>query len=413
MEQVHGRLRELRDEAARAAESDLPSLLEQLHTHQALAGWSSDTALPDPRSPYFARMRLREGGRVKEILLGYRTFIDADSGITIIDWRHAPVSRIFYTYGEGEDYEEEFPGGVTEGVVELRRVLTIDGGDLVRVQTPERCFARDNGEWMEDEPERAPTLEGGQGQAVRGLVLGTGHGGKRVPDVSALLDREQYALLEADDRVPLLVLGGAGSGKTTVALHRLAQLAYRDKERYRPTRMIVVVPAVGLVRLSKRLLEGLGMKAVRVTTFDDWIKTQARMLLRAVPKRVCETTPPRVSRFKRHPALLTVLPEVHRRREAEVVGRLRRRLSDHRDLVEAFAGDKKKPLLARLETLEKNLAARRPNPILHPEAAQAFRDAREAVTEEKELLFDASADRIELFSDRALLDEVVLASNGS
>ena len=54
-------------------------------------------------------MRLREGGRERDVYLGKVTRLD--HGLRIVDWRHAPVSRIFYRYAEGDEYDEEFDEG--------------------------------------------------------------------------------------------------------------------------------------------------------------------------------------------------------------------------------------------------------------------------------------------------------------
>ncbi len=65
--------------------------------------------------------------RRRDVLIGARSYVDSAAGIRIVDWRHAPVSRIYYRYGEGDDYEEELGDRVVEGVVVARRGVTIVG----------------------------------------------------------------------------------------------------------------------------------------------------------------------------------------------------------------------------------------------------------------------------------------------
>ncbi len=72
---VGERLKDLRDEAARAKSADLPALFDQMNTQRALIERTPDEELPDLRSPYFARMELVEKGRTKNVLLGHRTFL--------------------------------------------------------------------------------------------------------------------------------------------------------------------------------------------------------------------------------------------------------------------------------------------------------------------------------------------------
>ena len=59
----------------------------------------------DPRSPYFAHLRLIEDDKSIDLCLGKATFIK--KAVRIVDWRHAPISRIFYRYQQGDEYEEE------------------------------------------------------------------------------------------------------------------------------------------------------------------------------------------------------------------------------------------------------------------------------------------------------------------
>ncbi len=125
--------------------------------------------------------------------------------------------------------------------------------------------------------------------------------------MSALLDAEQFAAISAPPDTPLLVLGSAGSGKTTVALHRLARLAFDDPRRFPAGKLQVVVPEIGLARLSARLLEPLGLDRATVRTLDVWARGAFQSVFGAPPPRLCEEPPPLVSRLKRHPALYHVL----------------------------------------------------------------------------------------------------------
>src|SRR6185503_9101988 len=129
------RLTGLRDEATTAVESDLPALFQALDNTRALLERQDVTNLPEPHTPYFAHLRLRRyEGTAQEYLLGRTTFTDAQSGVRIIDWRFAPVARVFYGYEEGDDYEEYFGERLSEGVVEARRLVVIERGVLTRIR---------------------------------------------------------------------------------------------------------------------------------------------------------------------------------------------------------------------------------------------------------------------------------------
>ena len=131
----------------------------------------------------------------------------------------------------------------------------------------------------------------GDGGAAGGARRGRGPSARGASDVTALLDAEQYEAISIGAEQPLLVLGSAGSGKTTVALHRLAQARLRGRGAYPQARMKVIVPEEGLARLSRRLLEPLGLSKVSVQTLDAWAYATARAAF-GVPASSCpEETP--------------------------------------------------------------------------------------------------------------------------
>src|SRR5262249_3257645 len=123
----------------------------------------------DPKSPYFAHIRLQEGERSRDVLIGKRSFVDARNRINIVDWRHAPVSRLYYTFDEGADYDAVYGDREVEGVLELRRSVSILEGILRRIHTPKGRYLRNekSGSWMEQTEIIEPQLKGGEGTAVR------------------------------------------------------------------------------------------------------------------------------------------------------------------------------------------------------------------------------------------------------
>src|SRR6185295_18913534 len=88
-------------------------------------------------------------------------------GVRIVDWRDAPVSRIYYRYDEGDDYEETFADREVRGEVITRRSVTIDDGALRRIGSRAGTFLRSaDGDWRRLAQSSA-RLTGGQGSAVR------------------------------------------------------------------------------------------------------------------------------------------------------------------------------------------------------------------------------------------------------
>ena len=253
---------------------------------------SRRTPRVDPHSPYFAHLRLREGDRVRDLCLGKATCLN--HGLRIVDWRNAPIAKLFYRYRQGEDYEEEVGGRTVCGEIDVRRTVSIRAGALERVDAPEGIYVLDpsHPEGWRQQSKEAARRAGGQGAALRvndageGLDrrLGTDHDGapqrtdKHLPDIAGLIDPEQFALIAREDSGFVAIRGTAGSGKTTVALHRIAYLAYDDPEmESEQTLFVVFSPA--LRDYVAHVLPALGVERVKVLTFQEWASARRKHLL--------------------------------------------------------------------------------------------------------------------------------------
>src|SRR3954471_8686958 len=149
---------ELRDALAEAKPEDQGSILEQMHRIEALSRQrgKGDTPPVDRKSPYFGHLRLEEGGKRRDVLIGARSFVEPGSGVQIVDWRNAPVSRLFYRYEEGDAYEEHLGDKMVEGEVLARRTVAILEGELRRVAVPQGTFTRDrSGTWRQLDTQQA------------------------------------------------------------------------------------------------------------------------------------------------------------------------------------------------------------------------------------------------------------------
>ncbi|MET0794817.1 MAG: DNA helicase, partial [Polyangiaceae bacterium] len=324
-------VRALRDEAASASEDDLPALLHELSVRQTLLSRPEAAALPDAESPYIAHLTLREGGEEKHYFLGQHTHLDSVAGVRVVDWRVAPVARIFYGYREGDEYEVEYPGRIAEGCVVARRIVVIERGALRQVVGDGFVLSESaDGVWRSRA--RSSYALGG-GDAGHAVQTDATHPALRAPTVTALLDAAQFAAISAPPEQALLVQGSAGSGKTTVALHRLARITAVDPERYPLERAQVIVPEEGLARLSRRLLAPLGVgKKTHVSTLDDWALGLAQQAFATRLPRLCPETPALVTSLKRHPALYRALRAHFTRQKANgksaSLKRVRRQLAE-------------------------------------------------------------------------------------
>jgi DNA helicase-2/ATP-dependent DNA helicase PcrA len=350
------RLREMLREGEKS--EDHAALLQQWDRQNALLQQlRAARAAPqvDPSSPYFGHMRLRENGTERDILLGKATKLSKE--VRIVDWRHAPISKIFYRYHQGEEYEEEIAGRITTGRLVVRRTVTIRDAQLQRVEAPEGIFVRDSsapGGWRKTHLE-PPRLAGGEVSALRayghedaqGRRLGTDARGapmrpdKHLPDIAGLIDPQQFDLITQPSAGFVVIRGTAGSGKTTVALHRIAYLAYQDRSVDSP-RTLVIVFSRALRDYVSHVLPALGVRHVQVRTFAEWAGEHARRLFPKLPRKIREFTPAVVSRLKLHPALLVAI-ERHLERQPgpgtaeQVIDDWASILSQHDFLAQVFA----------------------------------------------------------------------------
>ena len=301
---------------------DRAALLQQWDRHSALLRHLRGASRPeavDAGSPYFAHMRLAEDGGEQDVLLGKTTRLLP--GLPIVDWRNAPISRLFYAYRQGEAFEEEIAGRSRTGVLRARRTVTIRDRALQRVEAPEGIFQADPTEpdgWRRVEA-AAPRLAGGQGAALRAHDIGAGadrrlgagvrrRADKHLPDIVGLIDPAQFELVSRPSAGFLLIRGTAGSGKTTVALHRIAFLAYHDAG-IDSSATLVVVFSPALRDYVSHVLPALGVTRVQVRTFHEWASEVCARLFPRLPRRIRDYTPAIVSRLKLHPALGVALAE--------------------------------------------------------------------------------------------------------
>ncbi|MFP6639368.1 MAG: hypothetical protein VCC04_03915, partial [Myxococcota bacterium] len=302
---------------------DISALSEQYH-HQAsvlnqLRNAGAVTEV-DPTSPYFAHLKLREAGKERDLCLGRATCIER--GIRIIDWRDAPISKIFYNYRQGEAYDEEIAGRERIGEVAVRRMVRIREGELERVQAPEGDYTRDEeefGGWHRTEV-RTARLQGGEGAALCAFEEGEGtdqrlgtlecgsqmRADKRLPEITGLIDPLQFELISQSRPGFLVVRGPAGSGKTTVALHRVAYLAF-DDPKIDGSETLVVVFSPALRNFVGHVLPSLGLSHVRIVSYREWVAEERRRHFPRLPLTQREDTPALAQRIKLHPFLSLAL----------------------------------------------------------------------------------------------------------
>jgi len=339
-----------------------------MHQEASRLDTRREVTLPDLRAPYFAHMRIRSAGRVRDVLMGARAYVDTARGVTIVDFRRAPIAEVFFTCDPGDEYEIEIDRRTVEGVLETRHLVTFERGEPSAITVPGGALRRVDGAWRFEAGTLAPSFSRAVGSPLAAEVDGE----NRERSLASRLDETQMALLERDPSETLLILGAAGSGKTTVAMHRIAAIA---RSEFDPAEVLVLVPEPGLRRLAGRMLADLGLDRVAVRTFDDWIRGEAHRVFPWLPKRESPDAPPLVRVIKRHPALFAAIDALVDDLANSVAARVDRLHAGRGAFQELIERQHGAVLAERLRRAEKEVVGAAP-PAKRSLLKEAFREER-------------------------------------
>ena len=240
LERVHDRVEQLRRRASErvasaSADTGGPTFqarFERDVTAHHHASRAARYTFGDVESLVFGRLDLADG----EVLhVGRVSVVDQDGEVVLVDWR-APAAAAFYQATPAE------PLGVAR-----RRTLVTRGREV-----------RD----LDDE------LLDADAAAELGLISVTGQGAllaslarerdSHMHDIVATIQQDQDRIIRAPAKGTMVVTGGPGTGKTVVALHRVASLLYRDRERFEGRGVLVVGPSPAFTEYTARVLPALG-----------------------------------------------------------------------------------------------------------------------------------------------------------
>lgn len=223
-------------------------------THKNLQNYSE--AIP---TPYFARVDFREYRKEKEsFYIGKFGLGDSRTGDeVIIDWR-APIADLYYSGTQGEAYYRA-PLGVINGELSLKRKFLIKNGDL--------SDAFDEGI---NEILLKSQSEEGTALIDEFLKISLEESiSSKLKEVVATIQKEQNEIIRAEKNGALIVQGSAGSGKTTVALHRLAFLLYKYKDKLSGKDILVIAPNKLFLDYISEVLPNLGVDLVKQKTYEE------------------------------------------------------------------------------------------------------------------------------------------------
>ena len=198
-------------------------------------------------NPYFARVDFNEDGasNVDKIYLGKENITDMKTlEQVVVDWR-APVADLYYEGRLGTAHYD-CPEGTIDGEIKLKRQYVFKDGELEDLMDIDITT---NDEMLQ------PFLSANSDTRLKNIV--------------STIQAEQNKIIRADMWKPLVVQGVAGSGKTTIALHRIAYLIYNCGKSFYPEEFLIIAPNKFFLNYISNVLPDLGVERVSQMTYEE------------------------------------------------------------------------------------------------------------------------------------------------
>ena len=197
-------------------------------------------------SPFFGRVDFRYDGdeEAETFYIGIGNLSEGAGSLPLVyDWR-APVSGLFYDYDKGPA-SYEAPSGIFEGEVTSKWQYKIRKGKML--------YEFESDVKIDDE--------------ILGAELGS-NGEVQLKNIVRTIQKEQNEIIRnTKDRI-MVIQGAAGSGKTSVALHRIAYLLYHDRENLKSSNVLILSPNGVFADYISHILPELGEENIREMSFD-------------------------------------------------------------------------------------------------------------------------------------------------
>ena len=207
------------------------------------------------KRPYFGRIDFTEDGTDEKLKLYIGlSFLESPnpSNPYVIDWR-APISSLYYDYEVGKcKYTSSVD--TINGEISLKRQYKVEGDNLI--------YAFDSNVTINDD-----ILQQALGQ----------NSSSKMKDIVSTIQKEQNEIIRTNDRTNLIVQGIAGSGKTSIALHRIAYLIYKNKIASKD--IVIISPSPLFSDYIANVLPELGEQNVSETTFEEIARTELESIV--------------------------------------------------------------------------------------------------------------------------------------
>lgn len=181
--------------------------------------------------------------------VGYHAIHDGENNHVVVNWA-APIAAPYY------EATPRNPLGL-----EMRRDFTCDGNHIENFEDFHFATLEADYERITAEPTVSDALLDDLGRRREG----------EMHDIVRTIQAAQYQLIRDDVDQLMVVQGGPGTGKTAVALHRVAWLLYNNREQLQPGDFLIIAPNQTFLRYIAQVLPSLGDDNVRQLRLADLV----------------------------------------------------------------------------------------------------------------------------------------------
>jgi len=244
--------KELRERPTALSQQELDQLATEVDRFAARKQFNENLAERSKRmlmNPFFARVDFIEHGseEIEKIVIGLYSLKDEKGDLLVHDWR-APVCSLYYDSEPGA-VEYRSPSGVIAGRVTLKRQYRMENGQLKYYVDTHMSI---------DDDMLLDVLSGNTTNHMRQIV--------------STIQCEQNAAIRQEEAKVVSVVGGAGSGKTSVAMHRAAFLMYRQRDILDANKIQILSPSTAFSEYVSNVLPELGEENIRARTMRDIVE---------------------------------------------------------------------------------------------------------------------------------------------
>ncbi|MFL5752999.1 MAG: HelD family protein [Bacteroidia bacterium] len=197
------------------------------------------------QSPYFGRIDFISKNERSPVYIGIYSFAEMATRITLVyDWR-APISSMFYDFELGQA-SYTTPSGTVQGEIVLKRQYKIRDGRME--------FMIENEVNIHDDVLQKELAKSSD---------------DKMKNIVATIQRDQNAVIRNDTARIMVIQGVAGSGKTSIALHRIAFLLYRFRDTIAAKDILIISPNKVFADYISNVLPELGEEHIPEIGMED------------------------------------------------------------------------------------------------------------------------------------------------